>query len=74
MADLKPAIIRAHQIGRESFNHQNDRIWAEEEPDSEERAVERTQKAESVMVWAAISSVEEGLERNHTGYPGQDRG
>ena len=40
----------------QSFNHQNDRIWAEEAPDNEERAVERTQKVESVMVWASISS------------------
>uniref|UniRef100_A0A914D0X7 Uncharacterized protein n=1 Tax=Acrobeloides nanus TaxID=290746 RepID=A0A914D0X7_9BILA len=39
-----------------SFNHQNDRIWAEEAPDNEERAVERTQKTESMMVWASISA------------------
>uniref|UniRef100_A0A915EPS9 Uncharacterized protein n=1 Tax=Ditylenchus dipsaci TaxID=166011 RepID=A0A915EPS9_9BILA len=34
----------------------NDRIWAQEQPDTEERAVERTQKTESVMVWGAISA------------------
>uniref|UniRef100_A0A915ED33 Tc1-like transposase DDE domain-containing protein n=1 Tax=Ditylenchus dipsaci TaxID=166011 RepID=A0A915ED33_9BILA len=39
---------------QQSLNAQNDRIWAEEAPDTEERVVERTQKAESVMVWAAI--------------------
>uniref|UniRef100_A0A914EMM5 Transposase n=1 Tax=Acrobeloides nanus TaxID=290746 RepID=A0A914EMM5_9BILA len=42
---------------QQAFNPQNNRIWAEEEPDSEERAVERTQKAESVMVWAAITAL-----------------
>uniref|UniRef100_A0A914EF83 Transposase n=1 Tax=Acrobeloides nanus TaxID=290746 RepID=A0A914EF83_9BILA len=41
---------------QQASNHQSDRIWAEEAPDTEERAVERTQKAESVMVWAAISA------------------
>uniref|UniRef100_A0A914EJI9 Tc1-like transposase DDE domain-containing protein n=1 Tax=Acrobeloides nanus TaxID=290746 RepID=A0A914EJI9_9BILA len=41
---------------QQTFNPQNDRIWAEEAPDTEERVVERVQKAESVMVWAAISA------------------
>uniref|UniRef100_A0A914DIX4 Uncharacterized protein n=1 Tax=Acrobeloides nanus TaxID=290746 RepID=A0A914DIX4_9BILA len=41
---------------QQCFNHQNDRIWSEGKPDTEERAIERTQKAESVMVWAAISA------------------
>jgi hypothetical protein len=40
----------------QTFNPQNDRIWAEEAPDTEERVAERVQKAESVMVWAAISA------------------
>ncbi len=40
----------------QGFNPQNDRIWAEEAPDTAERVVERTQKPESVMVWGAISA------------------
>lgn len=40
----------------QAFNRQNDRIWAEEPPDTEKRVAERVQKAESVMVWAAISA------------------
>lgn len=47
-----PSLLLFFQV----FNPQNDRIWSEEEPDTEERAIERTQKAESVMVWAAISA------------------
>jgi hypothetical protein len=39
-----------------AFNPQNDRIWAEEPPETEERVAERVQKAASVMVWAAISA------------------
>ena len=41
---------------QQAYNPQNDRIWAEEAPGTEERVVERTQKAKSVMVWAAISA------------------
>jgi hypothetical protein len=45
------------KIGRfQCFNSQNDRIWAEEAPETEERVAGRVQKADSVMVWAAISS------------------
>jgi transposase len=36
------------------FNPQNDRIWADEAPETEQRVVERTQKPGSVMVWGAI--------------------
>uniref|UniRef100_A0A914DYQ0 Uncharacterized protein n=1 Tax=Acrobeloides nanus TaxID=290746 RepID=A0A914DYQ0_9BILA len=39
-----------------SYNPQNDWLWANEAPDTEGRVVERVQKAESVMVWVAISA------------------
>ena len=40
----------------QSFNPQNDRIWAKEAPETNEWVVERTQKPKSVMVCAAITS------------------
>jgi transposase len=38
----------------EAFNHQNDRIWAAERPDEEERVVQRQMKPKGVMVWCGV--------------------
>jgi hypothetical protein len=40
----------------QSINPQNDRIWAKEAPETEDRLIGRTQKPASLMVWAAISA------------------
>lgn len=38
----------------EAFNHQNDRIWAEEKPSNDERVVQRQMKPKGVMVWMGV--------------------
>ena len=59
----------------QSFNHQNDRIWATSKP-KEKAIVSRIQKPLSVMVWAGITStsktplifIEDGVKINQVVY------
>jgi transposase len=109
MADLRPDIIRAHQIGRGvreiarfldiPVMTVSDAIKRFEESGSNKdrpgRGRKKTARSkENILRFKRMikhprtkslretslergipeTSVEEGLERNHTGYPGQDRG